>query len=68
MIDYRRDVGMKHSELLSLMRKFNSSAPNTGELQDNIIGFGTAIKKYELFKTPDDTKSVLDKYKTLISI
>lgn len=67
MVEYRRDVGAKQSELLDLLRQMKSSAPNVNELRENIIGFGAAVVKYELFKTPSETRPILKKYKDLIS-
>jgi hypothetical protein len=67
MIEYRRNVETKQTELLDLSRKIKSSAPNANELLDNDIGFLSVASKHELFKTPTETKPVLERYKRLIA-
>ena len=67
MIDYRRDVETKQAEFVDLLRKLRSSAPNANEVLDNDIGFASALLNYELLKTPNETKPVLEKYKRVIS-
>jgi hypothetical protein len=67
MIEYRRDVGVKRTQLLDLIGNLKTSTPNENTLADNVVGFATVAVKYELFKTPAETKPVIEKYKGLIS-
>ena len=67
MLGYRADVSARRSALRDLGTKMETSIPNTHALIENIMGFATIGLKYELFKTPSETKPVLDKYKSFIS-
>ena len=63
---YQVSVNDSVSALKESMSKLDLSVPDLNTFQANIAGFAQLMTEMILFKTPEKTKPVLEKYKGLI--
>jgi hypothetical protein len=66
LIDYRETVQARFAELSALGSRAQSSTPNVERVRATVQGFRAAVMRYELYKTPSETRRVLATYRDFI--
>jgi hypothetical protein len=62
IVDYRRTLSDASQQVSALVKRVNTTRPETSSLLESIA----AMESFQLYRTPSETETVINKYKDLI--